>query len=231
MGLNIFDNDTARGAGKRFSDDVVGRFRSGYQVDGTPAALNEWRVTTGDPTVADSVYRLLGGDAPQEWAAKGEDKIEVFTAASEVDVIVESPERLSQRMVLWGRNGKPIYISDGATIVFPDEDKGKPDPDAGLKFAERKARARNGNGAEPQIELVFRLADEPDLGMFKFQSGSWSLANDLNYYGVEDELADVDGPALVTLGLEQVSFVAKNGPRAGQTVSYTKPTVKVKGAA
>jgi hypothetical protein len=237
MALKIFgDNpETAQKPRQRFADDVVGRFRSGHQLNGRPAALTEWRITTGDPEVADAVYELFGGDQPQEWDAKGEDNLEVFTASKEIDIILEGSKALRQKMVLWSRSGKLIQSGDGQTIDYP-EDKVGPDPDAHLSFQERKAKARDGIGAEPQIEVYFRLAEDEELGIFKFQTGSWSMASDLAYNDVEGELADYaadsdTGKVKATLKLEEVSFVAKNGPRAGQTVSYTKPVLKIKGAA
>ncbi|CCQ44297.1 putative uncharacterized domain protein [Pseudarthrobacter siccitolerans] len=236
MGLNIFGNDPATQPRPRnsFKDDIVGRFRSGHQLNGRPAALKEWRITTGDPEVADEIHALFGGDAPQTWEAKGEDNIEVFTASNKIGIILESANALRQKMVLWSRAGKLIQSGDGQTIDYPEDRKGEPDPDAHLSFQERKAKARDGFGAEPQIEVYFRLAENPDLGIFKFQTGSWSMASDLAYNGVEDELADLiadHGKAKAILELEEVSFVAKNGPRAGQTVSYTKPVLTLKGAA
>lgn len=233
MALNIFGNDpaTAQKPRQRFADDIVGRFRSGHQVNRKPQALSEWRVTTGDPEVADAVFDLLGGDQPQEWEAAGEDNLEVFTASKSVAVILDGAKALRQKMILWGRNGKPIQSGDGQTL-----DDGTPDPDAELTFQERKQKARDGIGAEPQIEIFFRLAENPDLGIFKFQTGSWSLASDLAYNGTEDELADLaadseTGQVKAVLKLEPVEFTAKNGPRAGQTVSYTKPVLKLTGAA
>lgn len=238
MALKIFGDNpaTAQKPRQRFSDDIVGRFRSGHTLNNRPAALSEWRVTTGDPEVADAIHEILGGDAPQSWDAKGEDNIEVFTASKEVEIILESANALRQKMVLWSRAGKLIQSGDGQTIDYPEDRKGEPDPDAHLSFQERKQKARDGFGAEPQIEVYFRLAEDPDLGIFKFQSGSWSMASDLAYNGTDDELADAiadseNGKARGVLKLEEVSFVAKNGPRAGQTVSYTKPVLKIKGAA
>ena len=210
---------------QRFADDVVGRFRSGHQLGGQPASLDDWRVTTGDPEVADKVYDLLGGDAPQEWETKGEDNLEVFTAVPEVEIILADPKALRQRMVLWSRQGKLVIDSDGETYA-----DGSPDPDAELSFAERKKKGQDGLGPSPQIEVYFRLAAEPDLGIFKYQTGSWSLASDLVRNQTEEKLAEIDGPTLATLGIEEVSFVAKNGPRKGQTVSYTKSELKIGGA-
>lgn len=214
----------------RFVDDVVGRFRAGHTINNRPASLDDWRITTGDPEVAEKVFELFGGQAPQEWESKGEDNLEVFTASAEVDIIIERASALTQRMVLWGRSGKPIYVSDGEHIL---DEQGHPtdelDPDADLTFAERKAKRET--GATPDVDLYFRLADEPDLGIFKFKTGSWGFVSDLAYNGIVDKLEAIDGPARASLTLEPVSFVAKNGPRKGQTVSYTKSELVVHGAA
>lgn len=234
MALKIFgENGPGNGGGKKFSDDIVGRFRSGYQSGTgkkkTPQALSEWRVTTGDPEVADAVQGLLGGDKPAEWEATGEDNLEVFTEAPEVRIVLEKPSALRQAMILWGRNGKMIRKGDGETIDHPEDQKGDPDPQAGQTLQERKAAAKDGTGAEPQIEVYFRLAEEPDLGIFKFQSGSWSMVSDLAYNETEEEIEDLfaDGAESVeaTLRLEEVSFEAKSGPMAGKTVTFTKPVL------
>lgn len=231
MSLKIFgtDPETQPKPRDKFADDVVGRFRSGHQLNKRPVALTEWRVTTGDPEVADAIAELLGGDAPQEWDASGEDKIEVFTATKSVPVILDGPKALRQRMVLWGRNNKIISDSDGETLST-----GEPDPDRDLSFQERKAKARDGIGAQPQIDVFFRIKGHEDLGIFKFQTGSWSMAQDLARDDTEQELADYfgdsDGKGVeAVLHLEGVEFTAKNGPRAGQLVSYTKPVLDIKG--
>ena len=88
-----------------------------------------------------------------------------------------------------------------------------------------------GGRPAPQIEVYFRLAEEPDLGVFKYQTGSWSMVQDLVRDQTVEALEEIDGPALASLKIEEVSFVAKNGPRAGQTITYKKPVLTVKGAA
>lgn len=233
MALKIFgDADTANAKPRnKFADDIVGRFRSGHQINKRPAALTEWRVTTGDPEVADSIHEWLGGDEPQEWDANGEDNLEVFTASKAVEIVLDGTKAVRSRMILWGRNGKIIQEGDGEVLA-----DGSPDPDAHLSFQERKQKGRDGTGPEPQIEVYFRLKGQEDLGIFKFQTGSWSLASDMAYNGTEQEIADYSadsetGKVLATLELEQVEFTAKNGPRAGQLVQYTKPVLKIKGAA
>lgn len=234
MSLKIFGEGGAPQKKQSTASDVVGRFRSGYVSNDRPVAVTEWRATTGDPEVAAKLAELLDGEAPQNWDAHGEDNIEVFGKEKSVEVILEGPRALRQAMALYGRKGV-IYISDGETITYPDERKGEADPQAGEDFATRKAKAREGTGAEPKIEVYFRLADEPDLGIFKFQSGSWSFVSDLAYHGVEDQINDLvaDGADKIaaTLALELVEFTAKNGPRAGQKVSYTKPVLTINGAA
>lgn len=166
---------------QRFADDIAGRFRS--------ASLEEWRVTTGDPEVADRIYELLGGQAPQEWETSKEDNLEVFTAATTIEVIIEKASDLRQRMILWGWRG-----------------------------------------AVPSIELTFRLASDPELGKFQFSTGSWGLTRDLAAEDVEGRLAAIDGPARATLTLSPESFVPKNGPMKGKTVSFTKSELVIKGA-
>lgn len=236
MSLKIFGGENGQPVKKQSTtSDIVGRFRSGYVANDRPVALTEWRVTTGDPEVAGKVADLLGADGHQNWDAHGEDNIEVFGKEQTIEIILEGTKALRQAMVLYGRKGI-IYVSDGETISYPDERKGEADPQAGQDLATRKAKAKEGTGAEPRIEVYFRLASDPDLGIFKFQSGSWSFASDLGYHGVEDAIADAveasdEGKVAATLTLEGVEFTAKNGPRAGQLVSYTKPVLIIKGAA
>lgn len=184
-----------------FADDVVGRFRSGHQMNGLPAALEAWRVTTDDPEVATAIHGLLGGDEPQEWDAKGGDVHEVFTAAESVEVILAGPSAVRERMVLWGRNGKLILAGDGES------------------------------GMGPQIEVYFTLVEQPNLGIFEFRSGSWPLARSLAADRLVDQLEQIGGPVRATLVLEHVKFTAKSGKRAGQLVSFTRPRLRIVGPA
>lgn len=237
MALKIFGDAPKidREAQQEYADDTVGRFRSGYQIDGNPAALQEWRVTTGDPKVAEAIRELLDGGEVQTWEASGEDNLETFTKAPKVAIILDGPKAVSTRLILWSRQGKILYTTDGVTKTDADGVE-SPDPDAGLDLQERKQKAYDGIGPAPSIEIRFRLRDAPELGVFKFVSGSWGLLQDMHYYDTESELADVHadndgGPVAATLALEEVSFVAKKGERKGKTVSFTKPVFKIKGAA
>jgi len=194
-----------------FADDVVGRFRSGHQLSGRPASLEEWRITTGDPEVADKVYDLFGGHEPQDWETKGEDSIEVFTAVPEVEIILADAKALRQRMVLWSRAGKLVIDSDGGKELVD----------------ETPAPFR---GPEPLIDLTFSLEVAPELGRFGLRSHSWNWATDLARSGTGERLAASPTPVRASLALEKVSFIAKNGPRAGQPVAYTKPKLALTSA-
>lgn len=221
MGLRIFetDPDAAPKPRQSFADDMVGRFRSGYQINGRPASLEAWRVTTGDPDVATLISDLLGGEPPQRWESRGEDNLEIFTASGQVEIILDGPNSIRSEMVLWGRSGA-IRKCDG--VEQKGDDIGKP-CECPATFADRKDAAKAGRGCEPSVTIYFRLAANPDLGVFKFTSGSWSLARDIGF--AEDKLATIDGPALATLALEVVEFTSQ-----GVNRKFTKPVITVRKA-
>lgn len=218
MALRLFETDPDAAPKRRFSDDVVGRLRSGYQVNGRPAALEAWRVTTGDPDVADAIVSMLDGEKPQEWETKGEDSLEVFTKTSSIEIILDGPSAIRSRMVLWGRSGA-IRECDG--VEQKGDDAGKP-CECPPTFQDRKDAAKSGRGCEPSISLYFRLAADPELGIFRFTSGSWSLAKEIGL--AEADLEKITGAALATLSLEVVEYEAQ-----GKARRFTKPVVKVTG--
>lgn len=220
MALRIFEVDPDARPAKRFADDIVGRFRSGTLLNRRPLALEEWRVTTGDPEVADAIAELMGVETgPQEWDTSGEDNIEVFTTSKSVGIILDGPDAIRTGMALWGRNGL-IHACDGETTT-----DGTPCTMSGRTVAERKDAAKAGHGCSPSLQVYFKLADAPDLGRFKFFSGSWTMAAEI--HEAEDALERIGGPALATLTLEVVEYTTKGG----RDVRYTKPVVKVKRAA
>ncbi|MEU9388684.1 hypothetical protein AB0D86_01625 [Streptomyces sp. NPDC048324] len=222
--LTIFETDpNAKPKPKpSFTDDTVGRFHSGRQVDGQPEALSEWRISTGDPVVAKAVAQLFGGE-PIETESTGENFIDVFTDRETVLIVLDGPKSIHADMKLWNRN-KLVHHCDGSVFLSPDERKGQPCHCPEL-FAERKAAAKDFMGPAPSITVTFRLADDPELGRFKFQSSSWVMASVLHEY--ENDLSAVDGPALAELTLELVEFTIKKGKNKGLNVSYYKPVIKV----
>lgn len=222
--LTIFDTDpNAKPKPKQtFSDDTVGRFHSGRQVDGQPEALSEWRISTGDPVVAQSVAQLFGGE-PIETDSPNENHIDVFTDRETVLIILDGPKAIHADMKLWNRN-KLVHHCDGSTFLSPEEKAGQPCRCPEL-FAERKQAAKDFMGPSPSITVTFVLADDPELGRFKFQTGSWSMASVLHEY--TNDLENVHGPALAELSLELVEFTIKKGKNKGLNVSYYKPVINV----
>ncbi|SCD35225.1 hypothetical protein [Streptomyces sp. OspMP-M43] len=218
MALRIFETDPNAKPKQSFSDDTVGRFHGGKQVDNLPVALSEWRVTTGDPAVADAIAQLMGG-TPVETDSTSENFIEVLTERDKVQVVLSGPDAISSDLKLW--NGSAlIHHCDGVEFLSPDEDKGKPCRCPEL-MEDRKAAAKTKRGPSPSIAVTFRLAEDYDLGLLKLQTGSWKLAEVL--YQVENALDKIGGEALCSIELEHVEYTTKKG----RDVSYRKPVIRV----
>ena len=201
---------------KKASSDFVARFRSGMVASGRPVALQKFRVTTGDKDIADKIADLFGGE-PQEWETKTTEFLEVMTDVSEVDIILDGVEAVSAKMTLWGRNAKVRECdgnvqSDGTACQCPSS------------MSDRQAAGRQGTACNPDIFIAFTLADAPDLGRFKFVTGSWQMAKEIG--AVQDALQRVGGAARATLSLQQVEYVTKSGEQR----RYTKPVLKIIGA-
>lgn len=212
--INIFSEQKAT----RSSTDLVGRWRSGMQTAaGRPMSLREWRVTTGDPEVADKVADLYGG-TPQSWQTQSEENLEVLTTESSIKVILDGPEAVKSGLVLWGRTNKPIRRCDGVTqsdgqaCVCPSD------------INARKEAAKAGTGCAPSIGITFRLLDAPDLGVWRFQSSSWNLAREIGV--AQDALDKIGGPAIGELRIEEVSYET----RGGQRREFIKPVLSITGA-
>lgn len=247
MALNIFRTAEEQQATPRDSQfaDIVGSFRAGYLDGKEPKSLNEWRVTTGDPIIADAVYALLGGEEPTEWETKGEESLEVYTAAKSITIVLEGPRAVRQRFVQRNRNGEIVYTSDGAM-----QDNGEPDPDARLPLDERLKLAQDGRGPALETTLWFHLDDSmgdveiqgdvgraSDLGKFRYSSTGKSIGKQVDRDRIEQQLIDYAEdsetgepvPVRAKLSIERVSFTAKSGPRAGKLVEYNTASLKLLG--
>ncbi|MGW6949016.1 recombination directionality factor [Streptomyces xanthophaeus] len=224
------DPDAAPKERSSFSDDTVGRFRSGrlVLVNGkeTPESLNEWRVTTGDPVVAGRIAELMGG-TPESWETDKEDNLQVLTASPSVFIVIE-PDGVDASFKQFVPGAGLTHHCDGYEFLSPDEDKGKPCKCPSL-MAERKFEAQKQRGPKPSIDITFRMLDAPELGIWRFNSGSWSLVNELPK--LFTELDKYSGQRIrASLTIKNVSYVPSKGPRAGQTVSYNVPDIKIYGA-
>lgn len=217
MALDIFA-PRERTSGTR-SSDVVGRFRSGHQINKRPISLKEWRVTTGDPEVADEVLAELGGEEVGTWETPGEDNLEVFTTSDSVEVILSGADAIDARMVVWAKGQKRIVVCGNEVY---DTEGGPFECEEG-GYRTRAEHDEQGHVCEPLIKVRFRLASNPDLGIFEFQSGAWSLVQQVGYI-YSDINKNGGGAVTATLHLEPVEFES-----GGQKRKFTKPVVTVTG--
>ncbi|MET9480967.1 hypothetical protein [Streptomyces sp. NPDC006638] len=212
----------------QYQDDVVGRFRSGRLVGKQPESLNEWRVTTGDPVVAEMITGLLGGEFT-EWDTDKEDNLEILTDSASVEIIIDSSDKLDSSFKKFGFSGLEHHC-DGVEYLS-DDDASLVGTPCGCPagFQDRKDRAKSGKGPKPSVELTFKLADAPQSGYFRFNSSSWELVKVLHtiFEAIDVTGGAEDGkpgaPVRATLSIENVSYTTK----AGRDVSYNKPVIKV----
>jgi hypothetical protein len=243
MALNIFRTAEEQAPqGRKQFEDIVGSFRAGYAENGVPKSLDEWRVTTGDPEVADAIHALLGGEPPAEWETKSEESLEVYTAAKSVIVVLDGPKAVRQRFIQRNRNHEIVYTSDGAM-----KDDGERDPHASLTLDERLKLASDGLGPALETTIYFRLDDSMgdvtlggspahagDIGKFRYSSTGKSIGKQVDRDQIEQQIIDMmednDGaPVRAKLEIEHVSFTAKTGPRAGKLVEYNTAKIKILG--
>ena len=195
------------------ASDIVGRVRSGAQIQGRPVALQEWRFTTGDPEVAQAVADKYGG-SPNPWETKTEESLEVMTNAGSLAVVLT---QIQSEFVLWGRGSTPIRSCDGSV----QKDNASTGCVCPSDVRDHKEAARAGSACQPSVRATFRLADLPDLGLWRFNSASWQLAGEVN--AAEEALAAAGGESEGVLRLELIEYTTKNG----RNVSYTKPIIEV----
>ena len=198
----------------------VGRFHQGRLSEGRPQVLDAWRITTDDAHVAARVASLLGGQAQQNEGGGGLAH-EVLTNRESVRVLMDVPDAVTARMVLWSSKGI-THDCDGSVFLSPQGKKGQP---CGChpRLEDKKLAAKEGRGPVPAIDLAFRIAAAPMLGEFHFMTSSWQLAAQLS--DLMEALERVGGPAACDLTTELVALTTKTG----RNVCYRKPVVKVLG--
>ncbi|MEV8056559.1 hypothetical protein AB0P37_08530 [Streptomyces antimycoticus] len=200
----------------------AGRFRAGMQLNNRPVALSNWRVTTGDPEVADAIASLYGGKS-ESWETTKEDALQVLTEKDSVQVVINNADAVTFRMALYGMQG-PIHLCDGYTFVDPEDAQfGKP-CGCPADLRAKKDGAKAGKLPKPDIAVKFHLADAPDRGMFRLMTGSWDFLKTLET--VWADLDAVGGPALCTLKLDLVDFWSDN---LGKQITYRRPQLIVHG--
>lgn len=218
MAINIFAVDEQSEKASKPRADFIGRVRTGMQVGGAPRSLDAFRFTVTAREAAERVAAIYGGEV-SEWETKSGETFQVFSDAEEIEIVIPSPRSIKTEMVLWGRNGKKLRVCDGvkqengSACVCPSS------------LADRKKAAKEGDGCEPSLFVAFTLAADPEVGTFKFTSGSWQAINDFST--AEEAVKEIDGPARAVLGIERVSWTTKDGEKR----EFRKPTIKVLGPA
>ncbi|MEV7858009.1 hypothetical protein AB0O86_03930 [Streptomyces hirsutus] len=199
----------------------AGRFHQGRLSEERPQALDAWRITTDDAHVAARVADFLGGQ-PQPNEGGGGLVHEVLTSRESVRVLMNGPDAVAARMLLWSRKGV-VHECNGSEFLSPEEKKGQ-SCGCPSRIEDRKLAARDGRGPMPSIDFAFRIAAAPVLGEFHFMTSSWQLAAQLS--DLMEELERFDGPAVCDLTMELVVLTTK----AGRSVCYRKPVVTVLGS-
>ncbi|MBL1096194.1 hypothetical protein JK363_05840 [Streptomyces sp. 205] len=142
-----------------------------------------------------------------------------MTAARSVPIVVEGPEAVTSDLKLWGHAGL-IHHCDGIHFLSPDERIGKLCK-CPQSAADRRAQAKSGYGPHPSTNIFFRLADNFFLGVFKFHSTSWLLAE--NIQNIRNTLLNSHDKVLCELSIETVEFTPADG---GLSMRYRKPAIK-----
>jgi hypothetical protein len=208
MPLNRIFETTTKNFG---TDDVVGYLKSGMQIDGRPVALEAWRVTSGDPEVMKAVSKRFGGDV-EKWETTTEHDHQVLTEANSLEVELIS---VQSNFALWGRGNKPIRICDGIS----QNDENKTPCACPSETKEHKEAARAGTACSPSIRALVRLSDDPELGMFRYVSGSWQLAEAIG--PIEEAVNESDDPVKASISLVKVEWETKTGAKR----AFTKPVI------
>lgn len=229
--ISLFDDEQRTQPANPYRDDLVGTLRAGYVNNGRPVSLDEWRFTSDDPEVAEKIADLYGGDVNELTKTKqnGDEvkEYEVFTKAKSLNVILDGEESISSEFTWWA-NGELLGRGDGTTM-----DNGDADPGAHLDLNERKDKAKKGLVPAPETTVYLRLADNEDLGVFRYtKSQAWGFERNLQREGFYDDFDDAvaDGNRVkAVIARNPVSFTAKSGPRAGKIVNYTETTLTYKG--
>jgi hypothetical protein len=182
------------------TDAIVGTFWDGMlNTAGRPVVLPTWRVSTADPAVALSLTNRYGGETSTRHT-RGEENIAVDLALDTVHVVLEGGGRgLQVRYVARDPAQIIVYTSDGDTITYPNATT-TPDPHAGYALADRISMARQGHGPRIEVDALFRLATDPDLGVFCYRAiNSASLIRSLAEQDTETVYAGIGGPAAAIL--------------------------------
>jgi len=199
----------------------VGRIRAGAKVatknGGTrPAKLDAFRVTGPDRSVIDAVASVYGGEV-QQWAgAPTGTQWEVFTKATEFDILLPAKDlAFNQWNELWSGGGVQRRC-DGVRMVVKDgkgcdDDECLCDPAAPL--------------CRPTTRLNVLLSAIEGIGVFRAESHGYSAAAELGgSMELVEQLQRRGETVQGRLVLEQRQSKGVN-PKTGQQETYNYPVI------
>ncbi len=180
------------------------------------AATGTWHIGASDSEMTSRLAALFGkpSDRPTEGCSRA---LCVDSRLTVLPIVIEATESITVRMVR--RGGRAVeHLCEGGSWVVPPARAGEP-CGCPRTMAERRAMARSGLGPKPDITVIFRLADAPEIGRFAFRTSSWDLAGEL------ERIVATSGPAGLPgrfrLHLATGEFVGSGGTR----VRYARPGI------
>ena len=108
----------------------------------------------------------------------------------------DHPDITAKLAEIWGAN-KPIFVCDGVT----QKDEAGTPCRCPSDYWEHRELAKEGKACKPNIRGKLVLVDAPEVGMFKYQSGSWLLASDVKE--IEDYLDNAPHGSQMLFEIEQ----------------------------
>lgn len=181
-------------------------------VTGEPVSLSAWRVRASTQEIADAIAQLYGGVAVSE--EHPDYPLSVETDAKTVKLIV-SPGGLESDFKGW-TNGQLTHHCDGFIFKSGDEDEIGQPCGCPTTLEDRQAKAKKFKAPKPSIQLRFRLADDPELGVGELSSSSWILAKALAR-GLGDQLETAREDVLISATLKEI-----NGAKFDYTITELK---------
>lgn len=219
---NLFNADQAD-TGKSKYEPPVAKLTAGMQTaSGAPKNLSTWRITSEDHNILSAVSELFGGEVRsfKTPRASGE---HVITNAHDIEAIVDGPDDVEVAAILW-ENSRPAHKCD-FRVFLNGTGTGTPGEPCGCgdyTLRELKRRAKDGEGPSPSMRIDFRLAQDPELGKFRFQNGSWGLAKNIDAF--RDAVVAAGEPVVALISKAYRSFEDQD---TGELVEYREivPTV------
>ena len=203
--MPLFSDIETHDTKEQFDDGCVGQIRIGGAKNGVPFTTETIRITADESKTLAKLAKKLGGD-PVEWETNKSDRFEILTDNNSVEVECYEWDAAFER---WHEK-KRVNHCDGK-----QQFNGEP-CECPFSIDEKKEAAKQGKACKPKFKAKVGFADDPELGKFRFESGSWNLLKKSNV--IEEHIADGHAPIEIAIG----DFTNKKG----QLVRFPKVSTK-----